>query len=95
VKKKMHGITISPMDPKKGGVTGRPEIMCPRTNVLGRLVPKLIVPCDTMSLDCPCHYALYNKFRLVRNEGDVSLQGHSVSGTVHVGGRKTLDYCGP
>ena len=34
-----------------GKVTGRPETMCPRTNVLGPLVPKLIVPCDTMSLD--------------------------------------------
>ena len=34
-----------------GGVTRRPETMCPRTNVLGPLVPKLIVPCDTMSLD--------------------------------------------
>jgi len=34
-----------------GGLTGRPETMCPRTNVLGLLVPKLIVPCDTMSLD--------------------------------------------
>ena len=34
-----------------GRVTGSPEIMCPRTNVLGPLVPKLIVPCDIMSLD--------------------------------------------
>jgi len=34
-----------------GGVTGRPETMCPRTHVLGPLVPKLIVPSDTLSLD--------------------------------------------
>jgi len=34
-----------------GGVTGRPKTMCPRMNVLGPLVPKSIVPCDTMSLD--------------------------------------------
>ena len=34
-----------------GGVTGRPETMCPRTNVLGPLVPKLNVPFDTISLD--------------------------------------------
>jgi len=33
------------------GVTGRPETMCPRSNVLGPLVPKLIVPCNTMSLE--------------------------------------------
>jgi len=35
----------------KGGVTGRPETTCPRTNVLGPLVPKLFVPCNTISLD--------------------------------------------
>jgi len=34
-----------------GGVTARPETMCHRRNVLGPLVPKLIVPCDTISLD--------------------------------------------
>ena len=34
-----------------GGGTGRPETMCPRTNVLRPLVPKWIVPCDTLSLD--------------------------------------------
>jgi len=34
-----------------GRVTGRPEMMCPCTNVLGPLVPKLIVTCDTMSLE--------------------------------------------
>jgi len=34
-----------------GGGTGLPETICPRTNVLGPLVPKLNVPCDTMSLD--------------------------------------------
>jgi len=37
--------------PWNGGVTGRPETMCPRTNVLGPMVLKLIAPCDTMSLD--------------------------------------------
>jgi len=41
-------LTASKLD---GGVTGRPETMCPRTKVLGPLVPKLIVPCDTMSQD--------------------------------------------
>jgi len=34
-----------------GGVTGRPETMCPRANILGPPVLKLIVPCNTMSLD--------------------------------------------
>jgi len=32
-------------------VTGRPETTCPRTNVLGPLVPILIIPCWTISLD--------------------------------------------
>jgi len=36
---------------KNGGVTGRPETMCPCTNVLGPLVPELFVSVDTMSLD--------------------------------------------
>jgi len=34
-----------------GGVTRCPEMMCPRRNVLGPLVPNSIVPGDTMSLD--------------------------------------------
>ena len=34
---------------KKWWVTGRPETMCPGTNFLGPLIPKLIVPGDTMS----------------------------------------------
>ena len=38
-------------DCQKGGVTGRSETMCPCTNVLGPLIPNLIVPCDTMFLD--------------------------------------------
>jgi len=38
-------------DPIFGGVTWRPETMCPRAIVLGPLVPKLIDSCDTMSLD--------------------------------------------
>jgi len=33
------------------GVTGLLETMCHHVIVLGPLVPKLIVPCDTMSLD--------------------------------------------
>jgi len=36
---------------QNGGVTGRPETMCPSTNVLGPLVPNFIIPCDTKSLD--------------------------------------------
>jgi len=36
---------------KLGGVTGRPETVFPCTNVLGPLVPKLVVPFDTVSLD--------------------------------------------
>jgi len=33
-----------PMIPSSGGVTGRPETMCPRTNVLGPLVPYINRP---------------------------------------------------
>jgi len=33
-----------------GGLTGRPRTVCPCTNLLGPLVPKLIVPGDTTSL---------------------------------------------
>jgi len=31
------------------------------------------------------YYALYNRFRLVQNDRDVSIQGHCVSGTIHLG----------
>ena len=51
----VRGLSIlgSPMEKRitVGWVMGRPVTMCPRTNVLGPLVPKLIVLCDTMSLD--------------------------------------------
>jgi len=33
----------------------------------------------------PCHFALYKTFRLVQNDRDVSIQGHCVSGTIHLG----------
>jgi len=64
--------------------TGRPETMCTRTNVLGPLVPKLIIPCDTMLIH-PCHFALYNTFRLGQNDRDVSMKGHCVHGTIYLG----------
>jgi len=35
---------------QNGGVTGRPETMCPRTNVLGPLVPWMNRPGNTLSL---------------------------------------------
>ena len=61
----------------RGGI---PKTMCPRTNVLGSLVPKLIVPCDKMSLDwytSPCHYAFYTTFFwLGQISRDVSVLGH-------------------
>jgi len=34
----------------EGGVTGRPKTMCPRSNVLGPLVPQMNRPGKTMSL---------------------------------------------
>jgi len=33
----------------------------------------------------PCHYALYNTFRLMQNDRDISLQAHCVSETIHLG----------
>jgi len=33
----------------------------------------------------PCHFASYNTFRLVQNDRDVSMQGHCVSGSLHLG----------
>jgi len=46
-----------------GRVAGPPETMCPCTNFLGPLVPKLIVPGDTMSLHwyipVILHYAVH------------------------------------
>ena len=33
-----------------GGVTGRPETMCPRTKFLGPLVPEMNRPGESMSL---------------------------------------------
>jgi len=68
-----------------GGVTGRPETMFPSTNVLGPLVPKLIVPCDTMSLDWYIPVILHDTFRLVQSDRDVSMKGHYVTGTIHLG----------
>ena len=71
----------------RGGI---PKTMCPRTNVLGSLVPKLIVPCDKMSLDwytSPCHYAFYTTFFwLGQISRDVSVLGHCFfPGTIHLG----------
>jgi len=50
---------------KHGWVTGRPETMCPRRNVLGPLVPKLIVACDTMSPDWYIPVLMHFTIRLV------------------------------
>ena len=33
----------------------------------------------------PCHYALYKTFWLVQIGRDISMQGHCVSGTIHLG----------
>jgi len=33
----------------------------------------------------PCHYALCTTFRLVKNDRDISMRGHCVSGTIHLG----------
>jgi len=34
----------------------------------------------------PCHYALCNTYRLMQNGRDISMHGHCVSGTLHLGG---------
>jgi len=59
--------------------------MCPRTNVLGPLVPKLIVPGDTMSLHLYIPVIMHYAIRTGQNVRDVSMQGHCVSGTIHQG----------
>jgi len=64
------------LDTVVGGVTGRPETMCPSTNVLGHLVPKLIHPCHFDHI-----YVLFPAY----NDKDVSIQGHCVSGTINFG----------
>jgi len=65
---------------------GRPLTMCPRTNVLGPLVYKLIVPCDKMSLDwyipvisITYIYILYHAY----NHRDVSIDRQCVSGMIN------------
>ena len=45
----LHEIDLNTI--KMVGVAVCPKTLCPHSNVAGPLVPKLIVPCDTMSLD--------------------------------------------
>jgi len=72
---------------RKGGVTERPETMCPGTNVLGPLVPKLIVPCDIMSLDLYIpvimHYAICLGW--CEMTGMYKCKDIFVLGTIHLG----------
>jgi len=70
------------------GVTGRPKTMCRRTNVLGPLVPKLIVPCDTMSIDWCIPVIMHYTIRLgwCRITGmyqcrDIGFLGRFIQGT--------------
>jgi len=37
----------------------------------------------------PCHCTWYNTFRLVKNDRDVSMQGHCVSGTIRLGDQRS------
>jgi len=62
---------------KNGGVTGRPQTMCPRTNVLGLLVHVLIVPGDTMSLHWCIHVIMHYALHMV----DAKWQGCINAGT--------------
>jgi len=41
----------------------------------------------------PCHFVLYNTFRLMKNDWDVSMQGHCVSGTIHLGDQGSQNIC--
>ena len=71
---------------KSGGVMGRPETMCPRTNFLGpwsqinrpetQCVPGMIQP---------CHYMRDTINICDKNDRDVSKQVHLVSGTIYFG----------
>jgi len=68
------GTSRDDVSPYECSETPGPQIIRP----LRHKVPGLIHP---------CHYALYHTLRLVRNDGDVSVQGHCVSGTIHLGGQ--------
>jgi len=66
----------------------RPETMCPRTDVLGPLVPRLIVPRDTMSLDwyIPVirHYTIRSgwcKIKRMFQCRDIVFPGQFIQGT--------------
>jgi hypothetical protein len=66
------GTSRNDVSPYDCSCTFGPQINRP----LWHNVPRLIFP---------CHYALYNTFRLVQNDREVSMQGHCVSGTIHLG----------
>jgi len=70
--------------------------MCPHTNVLAPLVPKINVPCDTMSLDCYIpvitHYTTCLGY-VMENDRDVLIQGHCVSGAIYLGGQRSQKIC--
>jgi len=70
-----------------GGVAERPETMCPCTNILGPLVPKLIVPGDTMFLHWYIPVIMKHTLWIgwCKNGRHVSMQGPCVSGTIHLG----------
>jgi len=63
-----------------GGAMGRPETMCPRTNFLELLVPKINRPRNTMSLHWIIPVIFIFKFVLYHAfyDRNVSFQGHCV-----------------
>jgi len=74
-----------------GGVTGHPPNDVSPYKCSGTPGPQLNRPLwhNVPGLIHLCHYALYNTFWLVHNDRDVSMQGHCVSGTIHLGDQGT------
>jgi len=66
------GTSRNDMSPYECSGTPGPQINCPWWHN----VPALIHP---------CHYASTNTYRLMQKDRDVSMQGFSVSGTIHLG----------
>ena len=62
-------------------------MMCHRPNVRGIPGPQMNRPLghNVPGLIPPCHYALSDTFWLVQNCRDGSMQGHCVSGKIHIG----------
>jgi hypothetical protein len=95
VKPMCHTCVCSLMHIKKYSMVlvGWRDSMCPHTNFLWPLVPK-IVPGDTMSLHWNIPVIIQYTIRIkMLNDRDVWMRGHSVSGTIHLGDQGSKKIC--